>query len=104
MKIWEVYQAELLKPAHRTRNNYGYLIIKPEEKGKSDYCKFVRDFESIDNVVEELEKSNVQADFPDKHGILFLKDGKIFRYRSVNEDLFTDFCSRLREYTGSRKK
>jgi len=104
MKIWEIYQAEILKPAHRTRNNYGYLIVKPEEKGNSNYCKFVRDFKSIDKVVEELNKSNVQADFPDKQGILFLKEGQIIRYRSVHEDLFTDFCSSLRKYTSSSKK
>jgi len=95
MKQWQIYQAELLKPAHPTRNNHGYLILSPEERDSDSYVTFVRGYDSIDKLVKLTCKEGAKASFPEDKGIITPK-GKIFRFRPVNLDLYEKICAHLK--------
>lgn len=92
----EVYFCELLKPADRVKSNHGYLILRPEEKGRLNRPSIVP---SLDDVIDEITKLKppVDIEFPGRTGILKLK-GKTMRYWPVNEDSISQIESKLRCY------
>lgn len=92
----EIYFCELLNPADNVKSNSGYLILRPEEKGRLNRPSIVP---SLDDAIREIIKlkSPVDIEFPGRRGILKLEE-KTMRYRPVNEDKLKDIEVRLRRY------